>query len=122
MRDNPGLEARVEITEGICQELRRNRNEIISHWSWTANSVGARGGFKSDLNLAISFPPCAANHQGQTHFEPFFLSLESRPLWVLYNKDSPLNSNWTITWGLEDASAKRKKGRVSGQYWPRSPK
>ena len=42
MRDNPGLEATVEITEGICQELRRNRTEIISHWLWTINSVGAQ--------------------------------------------------------------------------------
>lgn len=81
MRDDPGLEARVEITEGICQELKRNRNEIVSHWLWTVNSIGARGGFKFDLNLAISPPPHAANHQDQTHFEPFFLSLESCPLW-----------------------------------------
>lgn len=80
VRDNPRLEARVEITEGICQGLRRNRDEITSHWSWTANSVRARGGFTSDLNLAILFPPRAANHQGQTQFEPFFLSLESCPL------------------------------------------
>lgn len=121
VRDNPGLEARVEITEGICQGLRRNRDEIISHWSRTANSVRP-GGFKSGLNLAILFPPRAANHQGETHFEPLPVARIMSITLISYNKDSPLNSNWTITGDLEDASAKRKKGQVSGQYWPRSPK
>lgn len=33
VRDNPGLEARVEITGGMCEEWRKNRNEITNHWS-----------------------------------------------------------------------------------------